>query len=46
MEPAFEMVAEHREDIGIRRRGTEDCQPGNMHRRFRCFAVQKARIES
>ena len=31
MEPALEMVSEHREDIGICRSGPENCQSGNMH---------------
>ena len=45
MKPAFEMVAERRKNVGIRGRRIEDGQPGHMHRRLRCFAVQKAGIE-
>ena len=46
MKPALEMVMKRRENIGICGRRIEYCQAGNVHRRFRCFAVQKAGIES
>ena len=46
MKPALEMVTKRRENIGICGRRIEYCQAGNVHRRFRCFAVQKAGIES
>jgi hypothetical protein len=46
MKTAFEMVTKDRKDIGTCRGRLEDCQPGNVHRRFWRFAVQKAGIES
>jgi hypothetical protein len=46
MKPTFEMVTKRRENVGICRKRIEYCQAGNMHRRFRRFAVQKAGIES
>lgn len=45
VKPALEMVAKRRENVSICGRRIENCQAGNMHRRFRCFAVQKAGIE-